>query len=42
MELVNNEGKPKYIVVTRDNQLHQNRVLKIESYCFEEVKSSKI
>jgi len=36
-----NEGKPKYMIVTKSNQLDQNRSLKIENYCFENVESFK-
>jgi len=36
-----NEGKTKCMVVTRGNQLDQNRRLKVENYCFEKVESFK-
>lgn len=38
MGLMINEGKTKYMVVTRGNQLEQNRSLGIKNYCFEKVK----
>jgi hypothetical protein len=41
MELMINEGKTKYMVIMRGNQLHQNRNLGIENYCFEKVKNFK-
>jgi len=41
MGLIINKGKTKYMVVTRGNQLDQNRRLKIESYCFEKVENFK-
>jgi len=41
MSLMINEGKTKYMVVTRGNQLDQNRRLKIENYCFKKVESFK-
>jgi len=39
MGLKINEGKTKYMEVMRGNQLHQNRILDIENYCFEKVES---
>jgi len=37
-----NEGKTEYmVVVTRGNELDQNRSLKKENYCFEKVESFK-
>lgn len=34
-----NASDKLYYIVTRGNQLDQNRVLKIENYCFEIVES---
>ena len=41
MLLMIHEGKTKYMVVTRFNQLDQNGSLEIENYCFEKVESFK-
>lgn len=41
MGLMINEGKMKYMVVTRGNQLYRNRSLEIENYCFEIVENFK-
>jgi hypothetical protein len=41
MGLMINEGKTKYMIVTRGNQLDQNRSLEIKNYCFEKVESFK-
>jgi len=41
MGLIINEGKTKYMVVMRGNQLYQNTRLKIENYCFKKVESFK-
>uniref|UniRef100_A0A2S2QGX8 Uncharacterized protein n=1 Tax=Sipha flava TaxID=143950 RepID=A0A2S2QGX8_9HEMI len=41
MGLMINEGKTKYMVVKRGNQLHQNRNLVIGNYCFEKVECFK-
>lgn len=41
MGLMINEGKTKYMIVKRGNQLHQNRSLNIGNYCFEKVESFK-
>jgi hypothetical protein len=39
MELMTNEGKTKYLVFMRGNELHQNRNLEFENYCSEKVES---
>jgi hypothetical protein len=41
MGLMINEGKTKYMIIMRGYQLHQNRNLDIENYCFEKVESLK-
>jgi len=33
--------KPKYVVITRDNQLNHNKAIKIENYCFGKVEIFK-
>jgi hypothetical protein len=41
MGLMINEGKTKYMIVKRGNQLHQNRSMNTGNYCFEKVESFK-